>query len=68
MTLTVDLNPELVNALRAMAQKAGVDEDQYIAQALQEHVRSYQNVPDHLTAAETVLLRQIRTLVRTSAA
>jgi hypothetical protein len=59
MTLTVDLAPELVNALRAMAQRAGVDADDYIARALQEHVRCYQNAPNHLPAEEAVLLKQI---------
>jgi hypothetical protein len=59
MTLTVDLAPELVDALRTMAQKAGVDADDYIARALQEHVRCYQNAPNHLAAEEAVLLKQI---------
>jgi hypothetical protein len=59
VTLTVDLAPELVADLQAMAKQAGLDADHYIARALQEHVRRHQNLPDCLTAEETVLLKQI---------
>src|ERR1051326_402825 len=58
--LTVELEPELIVALRTMAQQAGVDPDRYIERALQEHVRSHQG-PAHGGAADEVsLLREIR--------
>jgi predicted transcriptional regulator len=59
VTLTVDLSPELVAALRAMAQQEGLAPDHYIARALQDHVRRHQNLPDSLAAEEAALLKQI---------
>ena len=59
MTLNLELAPELAAALRAMAQKAGVEPDRYIARALQDHVERHQNEPPHRSREEAVLLQQI---------
>src|SRR5260221_11001595 len=60
VTLTVELEPELIGALRAMAQQAGVDPDRYIARALLEHVQSHQEPSQRGAADEAALLREIR--------
>ena len=59
MTLSLEIAPELADALRAMAQKAGLDPDHYIVRALQDHVERHQNEPPHLSHEEGVLLQEI---------
>src|SRR5437868_2373524 len=59
MTLTLELAPELLAALRSMAQRAGVDPDRYIARALEAHVQQQAGTPEPLSREETELLQQI---------
>jgi hypothetical protein len=55
----LEIAPELAEALRAMAQKAGLDPDRYIVRALQEHVKRHQDEPPSLPSEEAALLQQI---------
>lgn len=59
VTVTLDIDSELVALLRRMAQKAGVEPDRYITRALREHVERYQEEPPRLPEEETPLLKSI---------
>jgi hypothetical protein len=69
MTLSVNLSPELIEALRALAGRTGQDLDYTVAKLLQERLRQYSppatspNGPgarSTLSPAETEVLRQIQ--------
>jgi hypothetical protein len=63
MTLTVNLSPELVEALQALAGRTGQDLDSTIAGLLQEQLRRHASpvAPSSLCSpAETRLLQQIQ--------
>jgi hypothetical protein len=59
VTVTLDIDTELLAALRTMARKAGLEPDRYMARALQEHVERHQNAPPNLPQEETRILQQI---------
>lgn len=59
MTVTLEIAPEVAEALRAMAQNAGLEPERYIARALTELVARHRGSPTPLPREEAVLLQQI---------
>jgi hypothetical protein len=59
MTLTLDIDPELETALRAMAADAGLPPDRYVLDLLHERIQPTNGGPKGLPQAEAVLLEQI---------
>jgi predicted transcriptional regulator len=59
VTLTLAIAPELADALREMARRAGLDPDHYIVRALQDHVERHRDEPPRLSQDEALLLQEI---------
>jgi hypothetical protein len=59
MTLTLQIAPELEQALRATAERAGVSPDQYVLDLLRDQITSTNGGPTGLPAAESSLLERI---------
>jgi hypothetical protein len=59
MTLTLELSPELEQALRATAERHGLAPDRYVLDVLQERLDRERSLPPHLPRAEVVLLQRI---------
>jgi hypothetical protein len=59
MTLTLEINPELEEALRAMAARAGLAPDRYVLHALQDRLARDQATQPHLASEEVKLLEKI---------
>lgn len=58
MTLTLEIDPELETALRAMADGAGLPPDRYVLTLLHERLQPANGAPKGLPHAEAVLLRK----------
>jgi hypothetical protein len=59
MTLTLEISPELEEALRATAERAGLAPDRYVLDVLQERLDRDRDLPHRLPRAEAKLLQQI---------
>ena len=59
MTITLEITPELEEALRVGAQRAGLPPDGYVLKLLQERLGGEERRPPHLSPEETQLLQQI---------
>ncbi len=59
MTLTLEIDPKLETALRAMAADVGLPPDRYVLDLLQERLASTNGGPKGLPPAEAVLLERI---------
>ena len=60
MTLTIDISPQLESRIRTEADKQGLNADEYVINALQEHLRHTGNDEAlHLTEKESDLLQKI---------
>src|SRR5688572_21428191 len=59
MTLTLELSPQLEQALHRIAQRAGVPPDQFVLDVLQERLDRDQELPPRLPSVEVQLLQQI---------
>ena len=59
MTLTLEIDPELETALRAMAADAGLPPDRYVLDLLHERLQPTDGGPKGLPPAEVVLLERI---------
>jgi hypothetical protein len=59
MTLTLEINPELEELLRAMAARAGLPPDRYVLSVLQERLAQDQARPPDPARGERALLEKI---------
>ena len=59
MNLTLDISPELEEALRRTAERAGLPPDRYALDAIEERLTRDRDLPPHLPHAEAELLRRI---------
>ena len=59
MTLTLEISPELEEALRATAERAGLAPDRYVLDVLQERLDRDRDLPPRLPRAEAKLLQRI---------
>jgi hypothetical protein len=59
MTLTLEISPELEEALRASAERAGLAPDRYVLDLLRERLTPANGGPTGLPAAEAALLERI---------
>lgn len=59
MNLTIAITPEIESRLREVAASQGVDPDEYVANALREHLQAAGSTVPHLSAEESRLLGEI---------
>jgi hypothetical protein len=59
MTLILEINPELEQALRATAERQGLAPDRYVLDVLQGRLARDQNLPARLSRPEAELLQRI---------
>lgn len=59
MTITLELPTEFEARIREEAEKADLDTQSYIVEALREHLRQAQTRPSHLPKTESELLQKI---------
>ena len=59
MNLTIAITPDIESRLRELAASQGVDPDQYVANALREHLQAASSAVPHLTADESRLMGEI---------
>jgi len=59
MTLTLEISPELEEALRATAERAGLAPDRYVLDVLQERLDRDRDLPPRLPRSEAKLLQRI---------
>jgi len=59
MSLTIAITPDIESRLREVAASQGVDPDEYVANALREHLQAVGSAVPHLSAEESRLLGEI---------
>ena len=59
MNLTIPITPDIESRLREVAASQGVDPDEYVANALREHLQAASSAVPRLSAEESRLLGEI---------
>ena len=59
MTITLEITPELEEALRRSAERSGLPPDGYVLKVLEERLGGEERLPPHLPREESRLLQQI---------
>ena len=59
MNLTIAITPDIESRLREVAASHGIDPDEYVANALREHLQAASAAVPHLSAEESRLLGEI---------
>lgn len=59
MTITVEITPELEEALRRSAERSGLPPDGYVLKMIEERLGGEERLPPHLSREETRLLQHI---------